>query len=72
MSDTRQLVDKLWNFCHLLRDDGVTAAAGGATVPTGFANRLHEHMIETAAIRQTRHSSQSRRPSVPTFSTVFS
>ena len=24
MSDTRQLVDKLWNFCHLLRDDGVS------------------------------------------------
>ena len=30
-----------------------SVAAGGATVPTGFANRLHEHMIETAAIRQT-------------------
>ena len=24
MADTRQLVDKLWNFCHLLRDDGVS------------------------------------------------
>ena len=24
MSDARQLVDKLWNFCHLLRDDGVS------------------------------------------------
>jgi len=24
MSDPRQLVDKLWNFCHLLRDDGVS------------------------------------------------
>ena len=24
MSDTRELVDKLWNFCHLLRDDGVS------------------------------------------------
>ena len=30
-----------------------TTTAGGATVPTGFANRLHEHMIESAAIRQT-------------------
>ena len=30
-----------------------TASAGGATVPTGFANRLHEHMTESAAIRQT-------------------
>jgi type I restriction enzyme M protein len=24
MSDARQLVDKLWNFCNLLRDDGVS------------------------------------------------
>ena len=24
MSDTKQLVDKLWNFCNLLRDDGVS------------------------------------------------
>lgn len=24
MSDTKQLVDKLWNYCHLLRDDGVS------------------------------------------------
>jgi len=24
MSETRQLVDKLWNFCNLLRDDGVS------------------------------------------------
>ena len=24
MSDARQLVDKLWNFCSLLRDDGVS------------------------------------------------
>jgi type I restriction enzyme M protein len=24
MSDARQLVDKLWNYCHLLRDDGVS------------------------------------------------
>ncbi|MCE9620836.1 MAG: type I restriction-modification system subunit M [Actinomycetia bacterium] len=24
MVDARQLVDKLWNFCHLLRDDGVS------------------------------------------------
>ena len=24
MSETKQLVDKLWNFCNLLRDDGVS------------------------------------------------
>ena len=30
-----------------------TATAGGSTVPAGFASMLHEHMIETAAIRQT-------------------
>ena len=24
MSDTKALVDKLWNYCHLLRDDGVS------------------------------------------------
>ena len=24
MSETRKLVDRLWNFCHLLRDDGVS------------------------------------------------
>ena len=24
MPDARQLVDKLWNYCHLLRDDGVS------------------------------------------------
>ena len=24
MADARQLVDKLWNFCNLLRDDGVS------------------------------------------------
>ena len=30
-----------------------TAGAGGATVPTDFARRLHEHMVESAAIRQT-------------------
>ena len=24
MSDARQLVDKLWNYCDLLRDDGVS------------------------------------------------
>ena len=30
-----------------------TATAGGSTVPAGFASRLHSHMIEVAAIRQT-------------------
>ena len=30
-----------------------TATAGGSTVPAGFASMLHEHMIETAVIRQT-------------------
>jgi type I restriction enzyme M protein len=24
VTDSRQLVDKLWNYCHLLRDDGVS------------------------------------------------
>ena len=24
MADARQLVDKLWNYCNLLRDDGVS------------------------------------------------
>jgi len=24
MADARQLVDKLWNFCNILRDDGVS------------------------------------------------
>ena len=24
MSDTRRLVDKLWSFCNVLRDDGVS------------------------------------------------
>lgn len=30
-----------------------TASAGGNTVPTSFVPKLYEHMIETAAIRQT-------------------
>ncbi len=30
-----------------------TTTAGGYTVPTGFVNRLQQHLVEAAAIRQT-------------------
>ena len=35
------------------RDLSVGTPTAGSTVPEGFANQLHSHMIETAAIRQT-------------------
>lgn len=27
MSDARRLVDKLWSYCHVLRDDGVGSSS---------------------------------------------
>ncbi len=30
MTDPKALVDKLWNYCNILRDDGLTADLGYA------------------------------------------
>ena len=63
MTSTRDIVHKLWNLCHVLRDDGITYQDYvteltwllGCTIGMGLLERAHAYKDRTAQGQATDH-----------------